>query len=153
MSPDQIFQFSNNLAMIGWIMLLALPRWKWTTKIVLGIMVTILSILYVVFVFQALNPEDMKSFGTLEGIMELFTNKTAVLVGWIHYLAFDLMVGIFIVTNAQKNKITHWLVIPCLLLTFMLGPTGLVIYLIIRLIYTKKYFVDFSATKESDPIS
>ncbi len=142
MTLDLAFKLSNNLAMIGWILLLALPRWKWTVKLVTGIVVTILAVLYVVFVVQALSPEEMKSFGTLEGIMELFTDKGAVLAGWIHYLAFDLMVGVFIVTNAIKNKISHWFVIPCLLLTFMLGPTGLLIYLIIRMIKTRSYFLN-----------
>jgi hypothetical protein len=142
MTPDQLFQISNNLAMLGWILLIVLPRWKWSTKAVIGIIVTILSALYVAYIFQAISPEEMKSFGSLEGIMELFTKKTAVLVGWIHYLAFDLMVGVFIVNNARKNEISHWLVIPCLLLTFMLGPTGLLIYLIIRWVKTKQYFVE-----------
>ncbi|MEJ2595518.1 MAG: ABA4-like family protein [bacterium] len=141
MTLDLAFKLSNNLAMIGWILLLALPRWKWTVKLVTGIVVTILAVLYVVFVVQALSPEEMKSFGTLEGIMELFTDKGAVLAGWIHYLAFDLMVGVFIVTNAIRNKISHWLVIPCLLLTFMLGPTGLLIYLVIRMVKTRSYFL------------
>ena len=148
MSTDLVFSLSNNLAMLGWLMLLAVPNWKWTPKIVLGTAVTILSILYVTYIFQALSPDEMKNFGTLEGIMELFTRKTAVLVGWIHYLAFDLMVGIFIVTDSKKNRINRWIVAPTLLLTFMLGPTGLLVYLIIRFIKTKKYFVDFEPATE-----
>ena len=142
MSIDQIFQLSNNLAMLGWLFLLIVPNWKWTAKIVIGIIVTILAILYITFIVQAMNPEDMRSFGTLEGIMELFTNKKAVFAGWLHYLAFDLMVGIFIVNDAARSKVNRFLVIPCLLLTFMLGPTGLLLYLIIRWIRTRKYFVE-----------
>ena len=63
-------------------------------------------------------------------------------MGWIHYLAFDLMVGWFIVNDAQKHEINRFLTIPCLLLSFMLGPTGLLLYLILRLMLRKQYFLD-----------
>jgi hypothetical protein len=72
--------------------------------------------------------------------MELFTDKTAVTAGWVHYLAFDLFTGIWIKKNAQKYNVHHLILIPCLLLTFMLGPIGLLLYLLIRLIKTKQYF-------------
>jgi hypothetical protein len=144
MTVDQIFSLSNNLAMLGWLFLLIVPNWKWTAKIVIGVIITILAILYIAFIFQAMNPQDMSSFGSLEGIMQLFTNKKAVLAGWLHYLAFDLMVGIFIVNDGAKNNINRFILIPCLLLTFMLGPTGLLLYLIIRMIRTKQYFVELN---------
>jgi len=73
-------------------------------------------------------------------VMELFQNKTIVTAGWVHYLAFDLMTGAWIKKNSLKYNITHWLIIPCLFLTFMLGPIGLLLYLIIRLFYTRRYF-------------
>jgi hypothetical protein len=62
--------------------------------------------------------------------------------GWVHYLAFDLMTGLFIKRNALKHGISHWLLIPCLFLTFMFGPIGLLLYFLIRLIITKQYFAD-----------
>ena len=72
--------------------------------------------------------------------MELFTNKVAVTSAWVHFLAFDLMVGIWIKKNAMKHGISHWLLIPCFFFTFMIGPMGLLIYLLIRWIKTKQYF-------------
>lgn len=142
MTPDQIFQYSNTLAMLTWLLLIFAPKWKWTSKIVIGISVTLFALIYVLFVFKSIQPSDLQSFSTLEGVMQLFSQKEAVLVGWVHYLAFDLVAGLFIVKNAVKNNINHLLIVPCLLFTFMLGPTGLLIYLLIRLIKTKRYFVD-----------
>jgi hypothetical protein len=144
MSLDLVFKLSNNLAMIGWLLLLIVPNWKWTSKLVIGTVVTILALLYIGFIFQAMNPEDMSSFGSLDGILQLFTNKAAVLAGWLHYLAFDLMVGVFIVNDGAKNHVYRFILIPCLLLTFMLGPTGLLLYLIIRWVKTKQYFVELN---------
>lgn len=54
-------------------------------------------------------------------------------VGLVHYLAFDLFIGSWQVRDAQAHGISHWFVIPCLILTFMLGPTGLLLYFVIRL--------------------
>ena len=140
MSYSEIFQFCNSLAMLNWLLLLIAPRWKWTGRIVVGMSITLLAALYVFFVFQALNMEDMSNFGSLEGVMALFTNEQAVLVGWIHYLAFDLMVGYHITRDAAKHNINHLFIVPCLLCTFMLGPTGLLIYFLIRLVKSKQYF-------------
>lgn len=138
MTPEQVFSFCNTLVLPGWLLLLLLPRWKYTEHIITGIIVTILALLYCYFIFTNLQPADFKSFNTLGGVMALFTKDEAVLAGWIHYLAFDMMTGLFIVKNAQKHQVNHWLLIPCLLLTFMLGPCGLLLYFIIRIITTRK---------------
>jgi len=144
MTPDQVFQFCNTLAMLTWILLIVVPTWKWTSRIVIGGSVTLLAICYLFYVAQALTLEDFEKFGSLDGLMILFSNPLAVLVGWIHYLAFDLMVGWFITFDAQRKKIRHIIIVPCLLLTFMMGPVGLLLYLIMRLLIRRQYFVDFN---------
>ena len=90
---------------------------------------------------RSFNTDAFESFISLDGVMQLFRNESAVLAGWIHYLAFDLMEGVFIVLNSLKNNIPHLLVIPCLLLTFMLGPVGLLLYMFIRMLITRRYFI------------
>ena len=92
---------------------------------------------------RSFNTDAFESFISLDGVMQLFRNESAVLAGWIHYLAFDLMEGVFIVLNSLKNNIPHLLVIPCLLLTFMLGPIGLLLYLFIRILSTRRYFISY----------
>jgi len=59
-----------------------------------------------------------------------------VLAGWVHYLAFDLMVGVFIVSNAAHYNIAHWILLPCLFLTLMFGPAGLLLYFVLRFFIT-----------------
>lgn len=142
MSNDQLFQLSNLIVLPAWLLLILVPRWKWTGRIVISVVVTILSLLYVFLVFRAIQPGDLASFGSLDGVTGLFSEKGAVLAGWIHYLAFDLMTGWFIVSNAAKLGINRWLTVPSLLLTFMLGPSGLLLYLVLRTVVTKKYFVE-----------
>lgn len=140
MTPDTVFQLCNSIAMIGWLILLVLPMWYTSDKFVLGIIISLFCIIYTYYIITNIGAIDMKSFASLKGVTALFTNPLAVLIGWVHYLAFDLMVGLFIKKNSQKYGISHWIIIPCLLLTFMFGPVGLLLYLFIRLFYTKQYF-------------
>ena len=141
MSPDSIFETCSTIAMVGWIVLLIIsPFWSSFDKFLIGIIITLFAIVYAWLIFQVFSPGDFEKFGSLNGVMELFTDKTAVTAGWIHYLAIDLLTGIWIKKNAQKYNIHHLIVLPCLLVTFMLAPIGLLLYLLVRLVKTKQYF-------------
>ena len=141
MTPDSIFQLCSAIAMIGWLaLIIASPFIPEVDKFLTGIIVTLLAIIYTWLIVSSFHPGDMKSFGSLDGVMKLFQNKTLVTAGWVHYLAFDLMAGIWIKRNSMNYGISHWLIIPCLFFTFMLGPAGLLLYLLIRIIKTRRYF-------------
>ena len=141
MSPDSVFQTCSTIAMVGFIVLLVIsPFWSSFDKFLIGVVITLFAIVYAWLIFQVFRPEDFEKFSTLNGVMELFTDKTAVTAGWVHYLAIDLLTGIWIKKNAQKHGIHHAILVPCLLITFMLCPIGLLLYLIIRTIKTKQYF-------------
>ncbi len=143
MTPDSIFQACSTIAMAGWIVLLvASPFWMSFDKFVIGIIITLFAIVYAWLIAQSFTTGDFEKFGSLNGVMELFTNRTAVTAGWVHYLAFDLLTGTWIKKNSIKYNISHWLLIPCLFLTFMLGPVGLLLYLLIRTIKAKRYFAE-----------
>ena len=143
MTPDSIFQACSTIAMAGWIVLLiASPFWMSFDKFVIGIIITLFAIVYAWLITQSFTTGDFEKFGSLNGVMELFTNRTAVTAGWVHYLAFDLLTGTWIKKNSIKYNISHWLLIPCLFLTFMLGPVGLLLYLLIRTIKAKRYFAE-----------
>jgi hypothetical protein len=140
MNPDQIFSLCNTIAMAGWIILILLPFWFHSDKFILGIIIALLGIVYAWLVLSSFNFGDIKKFGSLDGVLELFQNPVMVTAGWVHYLAFDLLAGIFIKRNGIKHNIPHWLLVPCYLFTFMFGPVGLVVYLLIRWTKAKNYF-------------
>ena len=143
MSPDTVFQYCNTIALFGWIILIvASPLWMQFDKFVIGIVISLFAIVYTWLIVNSIKPGDFEKFGSLSGVMELFTSKTAVTAGWVHYLAFDLLTGTWIKKNSLRYNISHWLIIPCMLLTFMLGPVGLLLYLIIRSMSAKKYFAE-----------
>lgn len=148
MTNSLLFNLCNGIAMLGWLLLISAPKWKWTGRFIMGFILVLLALIYTYTIVLTFDPTVMESFSRLDGVMALFSNETAVLAGWIHYLAFDLMVGMFIVSNADKNNIKHWMTIPALLGSFMFGPAGLLLYLIIRWIKTKRYFINYPEIKK-----
>ena len=133
MNPETIFSIVNTTALLGWITLAVAPGWIWTRRIVWTAIPMLLSAAYLILVVSFFGQAE-GGFGTLTDVMQLFTNKNAALAGWIHYLAFDLFVGSWEVKDAQERGVSHWFVVPCLFLTFLLGPIGFLAYNVVRLI-------------------
>ena len=70
-------------------------------------------------------------FGSLDEVARLFETRELLLAGWLHYLAFDLFVGAWEVRRARAAAIPFPLVVPCLALTFLFGPAGLLAFLML----------------------
>ena len=138
MTPESIFSMCSYIVLPSWALLIFAGRWKWTAQLICGFVVPVLlGILYfglLVHVGMEMYKagEMYGGFRSLADVAQLFSNPYALLAGWVHYLAFDLFIGSWEVRDAQRFDISHWLVIPCLLLTFLFGPVGLVLYLAIR---------------------
>lgn len=138
MKAETLFQVCNSAAPVGWLLMALAPRWSWTKKIVLsGLFPLVLGLVYLGIIVTTFGSSE-GNFNSLAGVMKLFENPYAVTAGWIHYLAFDMFIGAWEVNDSQKHGISHWLVIPCLFLTLMFGPIGLLLYFVIRLIKTKQ---------------
>lgn len=129
---EQIFMVVNSLALIGWVLLVFAPRWRWTSRLVLsGTIPLLLAGSYVVLLVSTFGQAE-GGFGSLAELQLLFRSEWSVLTGWIHYLAFDLFIGTWELRDAQARGIAHAWLIPCLLLTFLLGPVGLLAYFAMR---------------------
>lgn len=138
---NKIFKAQTYLALIGWLTLILLPSWQFGKEMVVGLVIFMLSVLYVYLLSFGRRHDDsgIKAVGnamTLNGVISLFKSPHIVMVGWVHYLAFDLMVGLFILNDSQLNDISHWFVVPCLIGTFVFGPLGLLAYLVLRMFLT-----------------
>ena len=139
MNPDVVYSIVNTIALVAWIALSVAPYNARVQQGALGGVVVMLGVLYAVLFIGSFNGAMMKELATLDGLMGLFSNKQAVVLGWTHYLAFDLVAGIYIVRNAQTHEVSSRAIIPFLWLTFMAGPLGWLTYVIFRVLKTKKY--------------
>jgi hypothetical protein len=146
MTPDAIFQVCNIGVLPAWLLLAGAPSWSGTQKIVHAIWIPILLGGVYLGVFLTSPPAAPgDGMSTLKGVMSLFANPHFALVGWVHYLVFDLFVGAWEVRDARRRSIPHLYVLPCLVLTLMLGPVGLMVYLVLRYGLTRTLSLDESA--------
>jgi hypothetical protein len=133
MELEPLFWIAHIPAIVGWIVLLAAPLvGRRAVSIARGAAV-LLSLGYL-FLFLS-DPGGLRVLAidySLSGIGALFSEPRFLLLGWIHYLAFDLWVAAWEAKEGAKARMPHWLLAPCLLLTFMLGPLGLLSFLAIR---------------------
>lgn len=137
MNASSIFSFGNSFVLIGWILLVFLPDWKYTQVLILNGVVVFFSILYSYLIGRDIGSFDPNSFSTLANVKALFQNGDAVAAGWLHYLAFDLFVGAYIVRESKKLGISRWIYTLILPFAFMFGPVGYLIYFIAKTIKNK----------------
>lgn len=132
MTPEALFSLASSAVLPGWLLLIFAPRWRWTTALVTGVLLPILLGLLYLYLIAVHWAGSSGGFGSLAEVRQLFDVPGLLLAGWVHYLAFDLFVGTWEVRDARRLGIPHLLVVPCLLLTFLFGPIGLLLYLALR---------------------
>lgn len=138
MSWDAVFGAVNLLALLGWAALIALPRWPALLAAVLYLGVGLLCLVYatgLIGVVSGLIPNPGgggADFSTIAGIRAIFATDAGVTIGWTHYLAFDLFVGLWIARDGDAKSISRFVQAPVLFATLMAGPLGLGLWLLIR---------------------
>jgi hypothetical protein len=132
-TPEQVFSMVNLVATIAWLMLAILPRQHWVTDTVASRVVPMFFAVVYVGIVATTVGRTSGGFSSLEGVARLFSNPWVLLAGWIHYLAFDLLVGTWEARDARERGLPHLLLVPCLFLTFMFGPAGWLLYMGVRL--------------------
>ncbi|MEL6487575.1 MAG: ABA4-like family protein [Pseudomonadota bacterium] len=132
-----VFNIVNLIALVAWAALILAPRWPALLSAILYLGVGGLCALYAVLLVSVLSGiipagGGGADFTTIAGIRSIFASDIGVVIGWTHYLAFDLFVGLWIARDADAKFFARWIQAPILLATFMAGPLGLIIWLLIR---------------------
>ena len=141
MQWETIFGIANLWPLPFWLLLAFGPRTEMMARIVLFGGLAPLALVYAVLLplimtgtVDPVGPEaGSMDFNQLSGIMALFDSKGGATIGWIHYLAFDLFVGLWVARNADRHGYWRWIQAPILFFVLMAGPFGLTLYLLLRL--------------------
>jgi hypothetical protein len=136
-----LYKVANMSVIPAWILLILLPKHKITKAVVHSYLYPVLlGLLYVWLLVTSFGCEG--GMDTLENLKASFTRDEILVLGWVHYLVFDLFIGGWIARDSQKNGIHHIMVVPCLLLTLFVGPVGLLSYLGLRWMQLKRLTLD-----------
>jgi hypothetical protein len=131
---DTLFQLSNLLTMPFWFLMILLPHWRWSTRIMASLWTVVpAALLYAILVTPSLggllgtlaNP-------SLDTLSTLLGTPTGATIGWVHFLAFDLFVGRWAYLDSRSHGFSAWFVSPILFFILMFGPLGLLLYLALR---------------------
>lgn len=139
MNIESIFSLSNLVVLPFWALMIALPFWSWTQRIMKTYWPIVLPTLFYVYLLffgggesagdgmaELMNP-------SAEGIAFLLGNPAGAATGWAHFLAFDLFVGRWVYLEARKSGTPWWVSSPILFFTLMLGPIGFLLWFIVRM--------------------
>ncbi len=135
-TPEFFFKAANSLALLAWIaLILSPPKARWTPRIwrIAGRFLPLaFSLVYLLMLAMYWRGDG--GFNSIEQVRALFNQPGAVVAGWVHYLAFDLFVGVWIAQRSAQLQLPHWVVVPLLVLTFLLGPLGYLSFIALRAI-------------------
>ena len=144
----QVYRLVNLTPLLWWLTMIVAPKWRVTRALTTsrGLFAG-LGLFYSAFLLKAITEEGPPNYGSYEqGPRRLFKSNAGLLAGWAHYLAFDLFVGVWIYRTGLTEKRSTRL--P-LLLTFLAGPLGLLVFLVQRgLRRPMPYPFDTSSTKK-----
>ena len=129
-----LFQISNILVLPFWLLIIGLPHWRWTQRIISSPWIAApTALIYAILVLPnvgTLLPALAQP--NLAGIAALLGTPQAAAIAWAHFLTFDLLTGRWAYLDSRSRNISAWIMAPVLLLTFLLGPLGFLLYLLVR---------------------
>ncbi len=137
MNTADLFNLSNTAVLPFWALMVLVPNWNWTRKIMGSLLYFVpLILLYVYFISGSLNEETAAALANpnLADIARFFSDETAAATGWTHFLVMDLFVGRWVYWEGQKTGV--WARHSILLCLFA-GPLGLLSHIITAAIHGK----------------
>ena len=150
---EQIYTYFTIETLYMWINLGVLPFWfiliVFPQSHLSRIFVTsifpffILSVVYIFILYKSylIGYDFDGNFSLYLGLSELsrlFEDHLYIMIFWTHFIAINLFIGGWIVKDSQKFSINKILMAVPLIVTYLIGPIGLLLYWIIRIFYAKR---------------
>jgi len=142
MQANQFFIIFNLVASGNWILIILFPERK-SVRHLTYIVISCICLLYTALLYGTDFRFLTDGLNSIDSFRLILKDNMVLLAGWIHYLAVDLVAGLYINAASAKYKIPRAFVIPTLLLTFLLGPTGLLTFILTKQFYVDKYAREF----------
>ncbi len=141
---ERLFSLGGMVVLPCWVLLAVAPGWRWTQRLATFVAPLLIAGVYGWLLLAHPMPAG-GGFRSLAQVAALFRSPYALLAGWVHYLALDLFTGAWEARDAARLGISRWILLPCLLLTFLLGPLGLALYLLLKLVLRRSVGAEVAA--------
>lgn len=128
---ELLFAAAGNVALAGWAALALTPYRFDVARKLAGTVALLLAALYAALVGAFWTAAD-GGFDSLNAVARLFEHRGLLLAGWVHYLAFDLLLGLWQREEARRIGLSRWLLLPCLIATLLFGPLGWLLFMALR---------------------
>jgi len=138
MSPGTLFALATLLVFPAWLLLILVPSWKWTRVVAAYLTPALLGIAWATLMAGQLAPHG-GGFGSLEQLTEMARDPYILVAVWLHNLILDVFLGAWEVRDAQRLGVPHLYVVPCLIVTFLAGPLGLLAYFVVRIAVVRRF--------------
>ena len=142
-SIETLYMWINIGVLPFWFILIFFPQSHLGRIFVASIFpIFVLSGVYIFVLYKSyLSSYDFENnFSLYLGIndlAELFTDKSYLMMFWIHFISINLFVGGWIVKDSLRLSINKFIVAIPLIITYLIGPLGLFIYWLLRIFYAK----------------
>jgi len=138
MTYEALFTLANASVIPAWLLLMLAPQSRLTTMVAHSFLYPVLLGAFYCYLLVTTWGGD-GGMDSIAAVQQGFSHEGVLLLGWVHYLVFDLFIGAWMVRDAHRNGILHLLIVPSLLLTLLLGPIGLLTYLGIRWLFVRSF--------------
>ena len=140
MTDETLYVWASTVPILGWLALALSPLRPRLAIAAARVVAVAISVGYVVLIAHALSRPGppMPDLATLAGLAQLFSDPRAALIGWFHFLALDLWTGAWEAEEARRRGVPALALLPSLALTFLAGPAGLLLFLVLRAVLTRR---------------
>ena len=141
---EMIFLWLNLGVLPFWLVLIIFPQSQICRVFITSIFpISIISLVYSYLLYSLFNDGydflgNFELYLGLSSILNLFSDRSFLILFWCHFLAINLFCGGWIVKDSQKFGVNKILITLPLILTYFIGPIGITIYWFIRIFYSKK---------------
>lgn len=137
--PNSAFSIAGLVVLPAWAALLVslfVPAIRERTWLVTAWLIPgAIAVAYVVLIAAGMGEVGGTDFGSIAEVRRVFASDAALAAGWLHYLAFDMVVGTLIARDGIARGVPALLLVPALVLTFLFGPAGLLLHILLRLAF------------------
>ncbi|WP_045314228.1 ABA4-like family protein [Lentzea aerocolonigenes] len=129
-----LFSLTFVLAAPFWALMIFAPKWSWTKRIAESYLIILPVVAIYVLLMIPVLPEllPLVTRPELPALAQFMSTEVGATLVWAHMIAWDLFVGRWMYLEGRRLNVHPLVMAPVLVITILLAPVGLPLFLIVR---------------------